>query len=393
MNVTRIYTETLEAVVNKKRYIINKGGSRSSKTFSELQVFKTISDYSKKTEVNTIVSHSLPHLKGGAIRDFDNILKSEGIAPDKVRIKNPYEYRINNQLIEFLPFDNLGKALGGARDRLFINEANKMPHNICHQLIQRTTGSVFIDYNPSHEFWINTEGYLNLPNTVVITSTFLDNIQNLTDAQIDDFLLAKHKAEIEEKNDNKGYWWNWWRVYGLGLDGIVEGAIFNNWKQGEFNNDLPYAYGLDFGSKDPDALVKCAIDRKNKKIYLKECIYKNGLSTWQLVDLIKAQNVGNKFIVADSSAARTIQDLQSKGLNVKPVVKGTIVEGIKLMQDYQLIIEPESINLIRELSGYIWLDRKGEVPIDKDNHTIDAARYIITTMIRPVKRSKIKLLK
>ena len=393
MIVTEVYRHTLRALLENKRYIINKGGSRSSKTFSELQVFKTIADHSKKQEINTIVSHSLPHLKGGAIRDFDNILISEGIQPDLVRIKNPYEYRIGSQVFEFISFDKIGKALGGARDRLFINEANKMPFAICHHLMQRTTGSVFIDYNPSHKFWVDENGYINNPESAVIHSTFMDNIQNLSIGQIQDFEAARERAMIEEANDNKGYWYNWWRVYGLGLDGIVEGAIFHNWKKGEFDNTLPYAFGLDFGSKDPDALIKCAIDRGRKLIYLKEEIYKNGQGTFDLINEIKKCNVGNKLIIADSSAKRTIQDLEGKGLNIRAVGSKAILPGIKLMQDYEMIIEPNSINLIRELTNYVWTDRRGEIPVDFDNHAIDAARYIITTMINPMPRAKTKLIR
>lgn len=392
MNVTRIYIDTLRALLNNKRYIINKGGSRSSKTFSELQVFKTIADHSKKNEVNTIVSHSLPHLKGGAIRDFDNILISEGIEPDSIRIKNPYEYKLGSQIIEFVSFDKIGKALGGARDRLFINEANKMPFAICHHLMQRTTGSIFIDYNPSHKFWIDDNGYITNPESEVIHSTFLDNIQNLSEGQIYDFQQAKIKAEIEEANDNKGYWFNWWRVYGLGLDGIVEGAIFHNWKVGEFDNSLPHSYGLDFGSRDPDALIKCAIDRSKNKIYLKEEIYTTGLSSGQLLCEIKSKGVDNKLIIADSQATRTITDLKLGGLNIRPVIKTMIVEGIKIMQDWEIIIDPESINLIREFTNYVWLDRKGEIPSDTENHGIDASRYIITTILNHSKLKKTKLI-
>jgi phage terminase large subunit len=203
----------------------------------------------------------------------------------------------------------------------------------------------------------------------------------------------KDKADIEEQNDNKGYWYNWWRVYGLGLDGIVEGAIFHNWKTGEFDNTLPSAYGLDFGSRDPDALIKCAIDKSKHKIYLKEEIYTNGLSTAQLLAEIKSKDVKDKLIIADSQATRTITDLHIGGLNIRAVVKPPIVDSIKLIQDWELIIDPSSINLIRELTNYVWLDRKGEVPADIDNHAIDAARYIITTLLKFVVRKTTKLLR
>ncbi len=385
MNVTKVYEQTLEAFVKGYRYIINVGGTRSSKTFSELQLFKTICDNSTKTEINTIVSHSLPHLEGGAIRDFDAILESEGITPANVRTKHPYIYRIGKQVIEFIGFDRPGKALGAARTRLFINEANKMPFDICHQLMQRTTETVFIDYNPSHEFWIDTEGYKTKSDSKVIHSTFLDNIQNLTPGQLDDLREAQKKAENEELKGINGYWWNWWQVYGLGLPGMIEGTILTNWKEGEFNDSLPYAFGLDFGVKDPDALIKCAIDKKNKKIYWKEELYRNSLSTNELAELIAVKVKSYDLIIADSANPRTIKDFKNK-FNIKGVKKSKIVDDIKQLMTYDIIIDHGSTNLISELKNWVWLDRKGEVPADENNHLIDAGRYIACTMLGKKRR-------
>ena len=383
MNVTSVFTKTLEAYSKGYRYIIEKGGSRSGKTFSILQLHKIISDKSNKKQVNTIVSHSLPHLEGGAIRDFDNILEASGISPDNVRTKHPYIYRLNNQIIEFVGFDRPGKALGAARDRLFINEANKMPFKICHQLIQRTKETIFIDYNPANDFWVTEEGYTTKSDSVVIHSTFKDNIQNLTKGQLDDFKNARQKAKLEDEQGRKGYWWNWWRVYGLGLDGMIEGAILTNWQYDLFNNDLPFGYGLDFGVRDPDALVKVAIDKKNKKIYWKEEIYQNSLSTDQLNTILKTRVEKNRLIIADSASPRTINDLKSKGFNIKGVKKSKIVDDIKVLMDYDILISPESYNLAKELNNWVWLDRKGEVPLDDNNHLIDAARYYTVSMLNP----------
>lgn len=380
MKVTSVYTKTLEALVQGYRYIINEGGTRSSKTYSELQIFKTIADNSDKHEINTIVSHSLPHLEGGAIRDFDSILVSDGISIDQVRTKRPYIYTIGNQIIEFIGFDRLGKGLGAARDRLFINEANKMPFDICHQLMQRTTQTIFIDYNPANEFWIDTEGYKERKDSIVIHSTFLDNIQNITDGQLSELMEAKRRAEIEERNGNKGYWWNYWRVYGLGLSGIIEGTIFSNWEIGEFDNSLPYIYGLDFGVKDQDAMLRCAVDNKNKIIYWSEEIYQNNLSTDELGKLIESRILKTRdLIIADSSGKRTIKDF--KKLNIKPVKKPNIVESIKKIMNYRIVITPNSKNLIHEIKNWVWLDRKGEVPIDENNHLLDAGRYAAWTLI------------
>lgn len=386
MKVTDVYTKTLEAYLDGYRFIINRGGTRSSKTYSELQVFKTISDNVKSDtmQINTIVSHSLPHLEGGAIRDFDDILLNEGINLHLVKKKHPYTYTINNQIYEFVGFDKPGKALGAARDRLFINEANKMPFDICHQLMQRTRETIFIDYNPSTEFWVDEEGYLDRDDSIVIDSTFLNNIQNLTEGQLQELMEAKRKAKDEENKGIKGYWYNWWRVYGLGIPGIVEGAIFTNWETGEFDETLPYGFGLDFGVKDQDALLKCAVDNRNEKIYWHECIYQNNLSTNELKELINKSVKYNDLIVADTSGKRTIKDFRGD-FNIKPVDKPNIVESIKKIMNYQIVVTPESKNLIKELKNYAWLDKKGEVPSDENNHLIDAGRYISWTLLKKKK--------
>ena len=131
-------------------------------------------------------------------------------------------------------------------------------------------------------------------------------------------------------------------------------------------------------------MVKVAVDRYKKLIYWKEEIYNNGLSTKQLGDIIKSRGVNDKLIVADSASPRTIQDLKSQGLNVKPVVKGLILDDIKLLWDYTIIIDPDSVNLQKNLNNWIWLDKKGEIPIDIDDDLIDAGRYATRTLIKPV---------
>ena len=381
---TSTFDKTAQAYLDGYRFIINKGGSRSGKTFAELQLLDIIAQ-KKKPRVITTVSHSLPHLVGGAIRDYDNILLNRGIVPEDVRTKSPYIYTFGNTIHEFIGFDKPGKALGAARDILFVNEANKMTWAIVHQLIQRTRETVFFDYNPSNAFYIDSEGLSMRDDAIVITSTFRDNYDNLTEGQIEDFKEAKRKALEEEARGICGYWSNWWSVYGEGKEGQIEGAIYTDWTTGEFDNSLPFIYGLDFGSRDPDAMVQVAVDKKEMKIYVKQLIYKSGNSTDNLNNLIQQVYKPSKMIVADSAGTRTIEDLKSKGLNIKAVKKGagSLVDGIRLLQSYQIIIDPNSIDLINEISSYIWLEKKGEVPIDKDNHLLDALRYAVTTLIEP----------
>jgi phage terminase large subunit len=215
-------------------------------------------------------------------------------------------------------------------------------------------------------------------NVCYIHTTYLDAIEYVPQ----DYLYEIETMKIE----------NPLKYNHIMLGGWVEkadGVILSNWKYGPFDNTLPYAYGQDFGYRDPDALVKFAVNKAQKKIYVKEEIYQKGLSTNALGVLIKAKNPLNKLIVADSAATRTIEDLKGQGINIIPVTKGLINDDIKMLQDYEIIVDPDSINLGRELNTWVWLDKKSEVPLDDNNHLIDALRYIAKTIIKPfIKRPK-----
>lgn len=287
------------------------------------------------------------------MRDLEEIIENYGMLVDQVKNITESTFHIGNSIIEFFGTDNLGKVHGPARDILFINECNYVKYDAFDQLAIRTKGCVFLDFNPTREFWYHTEIVGKIPYEFV-QSTYLDN----------EFLTAAQIERIEAKKNNE----NWWRVYGLGELGRLEGAILQNWEFGDFDYTLPYGYGLDFGVKDPDALVRVAVDKANKRIYWREEMYQNNLSTIQLGAMIKSRVIGNKLIVADSQATRTILDLKGQGVNIRPVKKNPIVEDIKMLLDWQIIVDPESFNLQKELNNWIWLDKKGEIPLDADNH-------------------------
>lgn len=376
MRTTNVFKENLIAYNKYKgsqTVITNQGGQGSSKTRSILQLIYHISRTSKSKKRITIGSYALPHLKGGAMQDFDDILMEENIYPDNVRNKTEQKYFIGNGEISFIGIEgNEAKATGPRRDILFINEANKrIAYNVFELMNARTALATFIDYNPSREFWFHDKIMPNFPYRL-IKSTYLDN-PYLPDRELDNILSKRDKPGFE----------NWWKVYGLGELGQLEDAILTNWKFGEFDNSLPYGYGLDFGVKDPDALVKVAVDRKNKIIYLKEELYKTGNSTAELAQSIKSKDVGSSLIIAESASPRTIIDLRSQGLNVRAVQKGRILDDVKMLMDWQIVVDPDSYNLEKELNGWIWLDKKGEVPLDDFNHLIDASRYYTRMIIKP----------
>ncbi len=368
--------QTMRAYKEGFRFIINKGGSRSSKTYSTLQLLYLLAKNAPKKRIIHVVSYSTPHLRDGAITDFEDIIQNEGEDLEQVRLKNPYTFTIGKSIIKFIGIDRVGKALGGQKDILFINEANNMKWKVVHQLIQRTTETVFIDYNPSVEFWIDTEGISTRDNATVLSSTFLDNVENLTQSQITEFKEGKKRHDKEVKEGLQGHWFNWWRVYGLGLDGVVEGAIFNNWSIGEFDEQLPVMYGMDFGFKDPFVCIKVAFDAKKKLIYIHEEIYKPKLSPSQIVELLETK-IPNKdsLIIADSADPTQIMGIKSAGFNILGLGKEKIAVGIRHLQNWEFIVTETSSNVINELRNYVWLDKRGEVPIDDNNHSLDSLRY------------------
>lgn len=211
-------------------------------------------------------------------------------------------------------------------------------------------------------------------NTNYIHTTYLDNIDNISEDVIKDYERLKR---INEKQYNHVVLGGW-------LD-KAEGVIFTNWTVGEFDNSLPYIYGLDFGVGDPDALVKVAIDKRNKLIYLKECVYTNNLSTNELYDKVKSE-VSRKLIIADLAGKRTILDFKNKGLNIRKCKKGhgSVVDGIKHMLGYKLIVEGKGLQ--KELNNYVWLDKKGDYPIDDFNHLLDASRYAVMHLLKNTTR-------
>tara|TARA_R110000764_G_scaffold13814_2_gene39805 strand:- start:844 stop:1926 length:1083 start_codon:yes stop_codon:yes gene_type:complete len=202
-------------------------------------------------------------------------------------------------------------------------------------------------------------------NVCYIHSTYLDNKDNLSQSFLERVEAIKHTNFKKYKQKLLGQWLE-----------RAEGVVFEHWSIGEFNpDDLQVSCGLDFGfSIDPDSLTSVAIDKKHKKIYLKEEIYRNGLKSHELATII-LDKVGQTLCIADSSEPRLIADLKHLGVNIKPVKKGTIESGITRMQDYELIITPESTNIAKELNNYAYQDKGSKLYIDNWNHSIDGIRY------------------
>ena len=379
MNLTDVFIKNLEAYQQDESLIINQGGQGSSKTYSILQLIYFIAR--KEAKRITVASYALPHLKAGAMADFDAILRSVGEDPSNLKNISESSYHIGKSTITFFGIEgNLARAHGVRRDILFINEVNhKVTYEVYDQLASRTQGTVFIDYNPTQEFWLQETVIPNFKHKMII-STYLDN-PFLPDSEVRNILAKKDKLGFE----------NWWKVYGLGQLGKLEGCIFMNWSNGEFDTNLPAIYGLDFGFNAPDALVKIAVDNKRKIIYWDERVYKSGNSSADLKNLIAKNCTRNNLIIADCADARLINDMK-KYFNIKPTNKQTwtVSEAIKLMQNYEMIITDNSQNLAKEFNNYLWSDKKAGIPVDAFNHLIDAGRYAFLVQYRQTETGRQK---
>lgn len=372
-------TATKKIFQLQKRIRAVAGGTSASKTIS---ILVWLIDYAQSTqnEVISVVSESYPHLEKGSMLDFENIMKAQGYWEDARwhKTKHTYTFETGTKL-EFFSADTYEKAHGPRRDILFLNEANNLAYNIVDQLIIRTRKIIFMDWNPSVEFWFYTDMQPNREDVEFITLTYLDN----------EALDAVMVAEIEGHRYNKA----WWQVYGLGQLGEIESRIYKGWKLDleEIPQEAKLVRkGLDFGySNDPTALID--VYYYNGGYILDELVYQKGLLNKQVYDLwalgIKA------LTMADSAEPKSIEELRQLGMLVLPANKGpgSINQGIQFVQEQKISVTKRSVNLIKEYRNYTWeTDKDGKilnVPIEIWNHALDAVRYAFTSL-KPPKPTK-----
>jgi phage terminase large subunit len=204
-------------------------------------------------------------------------------------------------------------------------------------------------------------------NTTYIHTTYLDNVENLDVSFIDEVQRIKKTNPTKYNHVILGGWMD-----------KAEGVVFTNWKFGKFNPDnLQTSFGQDFGfSIDPTTLIEVAIDKNKKIIYVKEHLYKPKLTTSEIAH-INLEFAKQSLIIADSAEPRLITELKAQGCNIKETLKGqgSISAGIALMQDYEIIVEENSINIAKELNNYVYADKASKLFVDNYNHAIDAIRY------------------
>lgn len=328
----------------------------------------------------------MPHLRKGALKDFLKIMKATGRYIDANYSRTFLTYHFTNgSYIEFFSADQDDKVRGPRRNILYINECNNLKFDTYYQLAIRTSHEIWLDFNPANLFWAYTE----LPedqDTEWLTLTYQDN-EALPESIVKEIEKAKAKAYYDpdkttgidsEENIKSKYWHNWWRVYGLGLLGSLEGVIFNNW---ELIDAIPkearlIGVGLDFGyTNDPTSAIE--VYEYNGKRILNELCYATGMLNSDIANILPK----GIPVYADSAEPKSIDEIKRFGVTIKGVTKGadSINFGIQTMQAQEYLVTKQSTNLIKELRSYCWdKDKTGKAmnkPIDAFNHAIDAARY------------------
>ena len=356
----------LQSNVPKERWTLLQGGTRSGKTYSACQyIIKLCLECPDMGLEIDIVRSTLKALKSTVWKDFYQLLVEYGLYDVNNHNKTDGQYKLKGNVISYYGADDPAKVHGRKRDILYLNEVNQIDEETIDQFTVRTKKRIIADYNPAigDDHWLDQ--YIKKYPPLI--TTYRDN----------PFLSKEQIEDIESKKHQK----YWWTVYGNGERAKREGVIFTNWKEGKFDTSLPYYYGLDFGfKKDPDACIKVAIDESRSIIYLDEVFYEHGQTIDELSILVK--DLDNAQIIADSAESRLINYLRTKTQkSIREVKKGagSVMQGVKLMENYQLIVTPNSHNVIKELNNYAWATKGKEAPIDDFNHAIDAIRYVVFT--------------
>ena len=372
IQATTVFQKNWEA---KTRFVVNIGGSRSTKTYSIIQLLIVKALESTEPLVISIVRKSLPSLRISVMRDFLDILKQLDLYNAEKHNKTENTYLLNNTLIEFFSIDDAQKRRGTKRDILFVNEVNELTWEDFFQLNIRTTQQVFMDFNPSETFWYNDQ-IQNRDDVTIIHSTYKDN----------PYLNEEQVNEIERLQfTDKQYY----QIYALGeFAGHVD-LIYTYIPV----DDIPtfgaklVALGLDWGySNDPTAILEVWL--WNDAIYFNELLYERNLTNQDIINKLNELGVDRYVeIIADSAEPKSIEEIRRAGFNIKPATKGpdSVMNGIDILKRHRIHVTKQSTNIIKELNGYKWVtDKDGNKlnkPIDMFNHALDAARYVALNKI------------
>lgn len=380
-DVTNVYQRNFNS---KGKIVVNRGGTRSSKTYSLCQIAirwlltgRVRAHQVIPKGIFSIVRKTFPSLKSSALRDVIEILQDNGIAHAVRHNKTDHTITLpgSGRYLEFFSVDQQQKVRSRGRNILYCVEGNELDYmSTFYQMLMRTKDLVFIDLNPDDPYnWINeeieTKRKTKRGDVDVIISTYKDNPK----------LNKEHVQEIEYMKEVDE---ELWRVYGLGEYGKVTGLVFPNVtivpKMPE--NLSNSAYGLDFGfTNDPSAFIYGGIQNKID-LYLDEIFYDRGLTNSDIAGYFRTYNVRDE-VFADSAEPKSIREIQSHGYNIRGAKKGpdSVIFGINTLKKYKIHITERSFNMIKESRKYKWkVDSEGKptnTPIDLFNHGWDASRY------------------
>lgn len=369
---------TQKLLALKKRIRAAAGGTSASKTISILLILidkcQTAANNDEQLLVS-VVSESLPHLKRGAMRDFINIMEGHGYFKESQWNRTDMIYSFSPKVrMEFFGVDSPDKVRGPRRDILFMNEANNCPYHSFDQLEVRTKQEIWLDWNPTNEFWFYSEILpFRADDLDFITLTYKDN-EALDENIVQSIEARKHNA-------------SWWKVYGLGQLGEVEGKIYRDWA---IIDEVPHEarlerLGLDFGyANDPASLV--AVYYYNGGFIVDELIHRTHMSNRKVADWINNSEFPNALVVADSAEPKSIAEMQEYGLHIIGANKGpgSVNQGILWVQDQRMSVTKRSTNIIKAYRNYMWKTNKdGDILTIPDHNlsdSMDAIRYAMETL-------------
>lgn len=401
-----VYTTALDKIrkLGKKIRVV-KGGSSSSKTFSIIPILMDMCARDGRLEVS-IVGESIPFLRRGAMKDFKKIMQMTGRWLDVRWNGTLMKYTFaNGSYIEFFSVDDEAKIRGARRNVLFVNECNNISFDAYHAMAIRTSGIIFLDYNPSAEFWVDEHllrtgradvDYLRLTykDNEPLSASIVAELEMGRELGFYDTTLGSDDDEyaplFADSNIKNHYWANFWRVFGLGLNGTLDDQIFKGYQMADGIPPLAklVSYGLDFGySNDPSAIV--AVWKHGEGYYLEEKLYEKRLDYTELGNRMRDVGIGvTDSVICDSADPRGIDTLRKMGFKgVRPCKKGrdSIVAGITLMNSHPMMITKESLNLVKEIRAYSWdRDKSGSLiskPVGGFDHLIDSIRYVYLTKV------------
>lgn len=358
---------------SNKRFRVHQGGTRSGKTYACVQFLAYLLRSAEEPLIISIIRKTLPALKGSVQRDFIQVMEQLGMYYQGTHNKAENTFKFKDHIVEFLSVDEPQKIRGRKRNIAYLNEANELNLEDFRQINMRTTDFIIMDFNPSDPIhWIYDEIIPREDCDTWIT-TYKDN----------KFLSPELVKEIERMKERDP---DYWRVYGEGLQAtFTKRQIYTNWEfipgedMPDFDNPI---IGLDFGySNDPSAAV--LVQKKNDKLYIKELLYKTGMTNQDLANWFKANGYDQTLIYADAAEPKSIEEMKQMGLWCKPAKKGqgSIMAGISHIKEYDIFVSQDSKNLYKEYNNYYWEELKDGTIINKPkdafNHLQDALRYAV----------------